>query len=813
MKNITCDVLIVGGGIGGLSCAVTLKELHPEHEILVIEKNFAGYAGKANRGGGVLQYFDPNKIEPRDFAFFHAKEIGEWLGDQEMLMQYVAMNKELLDMMSGWGVNVPKNEDGTYNVMPTGPQTAMICVDLDITLKVRSKAEKLGVKFMDKTTMTELLTDGDKISGAVVMNLLDGEYGVIGAKRVVLATGSQNYRLASMWSSGRGDGIAAAYRAGAQMRNAEFGNFAQLVKIRSHNEVVFGENFMHNAKGEFITPNFCKKRETDISSRAIREWYKQMIEGNGPVHLVMGPPPGAPAGAEMENPMEKMWKRPYGEKFRKLNDGSGAAVDTDLEVCPLLIGEQSPIKVGRDMQTTLKGLYAVGDCSYCGSGAPGAVPAPPGRNRGSGILNAVFAAVVCARAIAEDKDLGEAGHICDKQVEKAVEWMNAPLNRAEGCDPKEVIYLIQQAMGPVENSVIMKQERMEKAMEIVNKAEELSKTMKATDPHGLLSCIEAEAMVLSAKMHFTASMERKESRGWFMREEYPEMDNINWLKYVILQNKDGKMEVSTEDVPIMDYPAKPVFPLTEEQKASPLYKYWTRPLTQADPKKYEACQEPMDPAIAHQAPDLNLLFDDGYLPGEQGYCSLPDGTATLANLTFMPGVTPEMFDWWFAWHGLEEMRYKIWDPEDHVRAITRNPEIALDKSLSMKERLWNTTHDVDEDCGMGVEHITIYFRNPAEIGFDPEKLKDFKGSIVCSGNEKSGGIMVHFLRPVEGGCELRTRFWMGYSVIGGKPVKILPPGVKIPVEPVKALLMHNIKEFTNLAAILPEVYAEFHEGF
>ena len=73
--------------------------------------------------------------------------------------------------------------------------------------------------------------------------------------------------------------------------------------------------------------------------------------------------------------------------------------------------------------------------------------------------------------------------------------------------------------------------------------------------------------------------------------------------------------------------------------------------------------------------------------------------------------------------------------------------------------------------------------------------------------------MVHFLRPVEGGCELRTRFWMGYSVIDGKPVKILPDGVRFPDIPLKALLMHNIKEFTNLAAILPDVYAEYHDKF
>lgn len=54
---------------------------------------------------------------------------------------------------------------------------------------------------------------------------------------------------------------------------------------------------------------------------------------------------------------------------------------------------------------------------------------------------------------------------------------------------------------------------------------------------------------------------------------------------------------------------------------------------------------------------------------------------------------------------------------------------------------------------------------------------------------------------------------MGYGVINGKPVKLIPDGVEFPLEPVKALLMHNIKEFTHLASILPEVYGEFKDKF
>ena len=278
-KDLHCDILIVGGGVGGLSCAAAVKEHLPDADVLVIEKNFAGYAGKANRGGGVLQYFDPQKVKPEDFLRFHVNEIGAFLGNQELMLRYVEMNPMLINTLEKWGVHIPREENGDLHVRPTGPMTAMINVDLDLCLRIRRYAEKQGVRFLDKTVMADLLTDEGGITGALAYSVLDGTTYVIAAPRVVLATGSQNYRFASMWSSGRGDGTAAAYRAGAKLRNVEFGNFAQLMRVKSHNEVVFGENIMYNAQGEFISPHFLKHRETDINSSAIREWYQQICGG------------------------------------------------------------------------------------------------------------------------------------------------------------------------------------------------------------------------------------------------------------------------------------------------------------------------------------------------------------------------------------------------------------------------------------------------------------------------------------------------------------------------------------------------------
>ena len=251
--------------------------------------------------------------------------------------------------------------------------------------------------------------------------------------------------------------------------------------------------------------------------------------------------------------------------------------------------------------------------------------------------------------------------------------------------------------------------------------------------------------------------------------------------------------------------------LTEEERRSPLYKYFEREI---EPVPTEIVNRIMsgnfDPEGGILPSEMNQLFEPGYLAGEFGWYRLEDGGIMMANLTPMPGVTPDMFDWWFAWHGLSSMRYKIWDKDDHYYCQTRNPEKALDKTLSMQERYWNTSHDVKEALLDGQEPVDVHlnFVPPETVGFDPEKLKVFDGTIVCT---PGPAIMTHFIRPVNDGCELRTRFWLGYQAVGNKPVRIaeIVPDDML----AKAILIHNVKEFVHLAKILPELYAEFKDSF
>ncbi len=551
-ERVPADILIIGGGIAGLTAAITAKEENPDVDVLIVEKQTSGYSGKANKGGGVLQYFDLEKTTPEMFNEYHANCVGGYLANQNLLKKYVAMNNELLDKMESWGVKIPKKR------IPTGPMTYMVGVDLDLTLQMRKTAAKLKVRFMDKTTVSDLLTADGKIAGAVGYSIIDGTFYVFEGKSVILCTGSQNYRVAPMWSNGRGDGIAAAYRAGAQMRNPEFGNFAQLYRVNSNRECVFGENVMYDAYGENITKNFRRFPEADISSSAVAEWYNQVSAGRGPVYLH----PMESETTKNDTMMFYIWDRPYGLPFWKIDFEKGATVDgaedeNKWEVIPGFVGEQSPVKVDEEMETTIAGMFAAGDVCYDGSCAPGAVPAPPGRNRGSGILNAVFAGVISGQSAVKYAAANEQQPIDGMKTDELKEAAFAPLFREDGVTAKEVIDKVQDLVCPMENSVYMSQHRLDVCLRKLEKIKPMVEQLKAEDFHGLLSCHEAEAMALSAEMQFKGASMRKESRGWFLREDYPQMDNENWLKWIVCENDNGEMKFSTEDVPIGDYQVQP----------------------------------------------------------------------------------------------------------------------------------------------------------------------------------------------------------------------------------------------------------------
>lgn len=151
-EKLSTQILILGGGIGGLSAAVAIKEKDSDIDILIVEKQTAGYGGKGNKGGGILQYFGPDDVTPKEFLVMHANTVGCYLGDQEEMLKFVSSNNMLIETLKNWGVKIPTKEDGSYAVLPMGPFNGMIGVDTDLVLKVRQRAERLGTKIIDKNS-------------------------------------------------------------------------------------------------------------------------------------------------------------------------------------------------------------------------------------------------------------------------------------------------------------------------------------------------------------------------------------------------------------------------------------------------------------------------------------------------------------------------------------------------------------------------------------------------------------------------------------------------------------------------------------
>lgn len=263
--------------------------------------------------------------------------------------------------------------------------------------------------------------------------------------------------------------------------------------------------------------------------------------------------------------------------------------------------------------------------------------------------------------------------------------------------------------------------------------------------------------------------------------------------------------------------------LTEEEKARPYAAYFDRRPADVPDERLGPMAAPMDPSLALLPENLNDLLKPGYLPAEAGWCVMPNGTGYVSCLTKMSGVTPPMIDWWFAWHALEPLRYKIWWPEGHfdLQIGEEARKRILDPAVPMAEKNHGLTHHVFEDIGGGApDHIRIEFKSPEDYGFDMTRFKPPHASTLVAGvgyvrSAKAPFfipavpvMMCHLVREADGGIEFRTRFWMGYDIVHRKPKKKLPPFVKIPARIPKGLAMHCVYEYTNLSSFLTRIYEE-----
>jgi len=206
---------------------------------------------------------------------------------------------------------------------------------------------------------------------------------------------------------------------------------------------------------------------------------------------------------------------------------------------------------------------------------------------------------------------------------------------------------------------------------------------------------------------------------------------------------------------------------------------------------------------------ITSLLSPGKLPYLSGIERLPNGILHVAVLTRMPGVSPKMIEWWFGEYLQTTEHYKRWHPRDHIW-------------MSWEDKLPGThigaKHCVHEYIGGRFNKLKISFLPPEEY-FD-DAIENTPGAVaVCA---RSGlldrpidiGRMVHLALPHAWGCELHSRFWLGYvnSRSGSRIVDWLgnrswARRALAKDDLGRSLLVHCHEEMTTLAGFLPELYA------
>ena len=556
----TADVLILGGGLAGLILANRIKELNSNLDVLIVEKSTTGFSGsKANKGAGVMWVLDETD-DVDQFLKFFVDEIGHYLEDQEMVRIYAETSLPLVNHLQRWGVEIMRDENGKLSRIEELPLWALCAYDLDILRKLRKRAKKAGVRMVDKTQSVELLTDGNRVTGAVGFDITNGAFRIFTSKATVIANGSCNWMATNMWTSGRGDGVAAAYRAGAEMRNAEISNFYNLGLRGNMSSIVGGQYALYNALGEYISPRYTKEFEPDFDINIFLGMEKEIMEGRGPILFeeteIFVKNPIAAGGFLFK------WDRKWAGKFWNTLMDKERIYTSDKgwrpEVVPLFIGEMGAINVNHSMQGTLEGMWALGDACKPGSGFCGATPHPC-RLRGSGLTWAGVSSLLAEQSIVNNTVAAGDPVVHADQVAQFKESIFSPMQRPSGTNPRQAIRMLQEVITPPRYSIRKSRERMEEALAVIAKVYDLAENEVSpeNDYHMLGLCHDLRNMTYCAELYMRAALERKETRGWHVREDYPEQDDRNWRKWIIQKLEDGKMKISTQDIPYANYPYNP----------------------------------------------------------------------------------------------------------------------------------------------------------------------------------------------------------------------------------------------------------------
>mgnify|MGYP004629211187 CR=1 FL=1 len=225
-KKITTDILVIGGG--GAACTASIAAARNGASVALVCKGKTGNSGNTIMIGGSYgmdgesaanDYHIPG-ADPsftREDMFRSIVNDGFNLSDQRLVQQFVDDSPSIVYEVKQWGEELGER----FGFYPPG--------NWDVTGRSFGRSLMNGIKKTDNITIyndvaiTDLLKCGDKVTGALGLDLYNGCLIEFEAKATILGTGGfQPYTLKSTNTDSTGDGQAMAYRAGAKLADMEF---------------------------------------------------------------------------------------------------------------------------------------------------------------------------------------------------------------------------------------------------------------------------------------------------------------------------------------------------------------------------------------------------------------------------------------------------------------------------------------------------------------------------------------------------------------------------------------------------------------
>ncbi|SFG21581.1 Succinate dehydrogenase/fumarate reductase, flavoprotein subunit [Duganella sp. CF458] len=535
----TVDVLVIGGGTAGPMAAVKAKEADPALRVLLLEKANVKRSGAISMGmDGLNNAIVPGFATPEQYV----KEIttaNDGIVNQKTVMAYARNSYAMIEELNDWGVRFEKDETGDYamrKVHHMGTYVLPMPEGHDIKKVLYRRLKRTRVEITNRLVATRLLTAADgSIAGAMAFDCRSGDFHVIRAKAVVLATGAAG-RLglpASGYLFGTyenptnaGDGYSMAYHAGAELSGIECFQINPLIKDYNGPACAYVTGpfggYTTNNKGErFIECDYW-------SGQMMMEFYRELQGGDGPVFLKLDHLAEETIGTietilhTNERPSRGRFHEGRGTDYRQ------QMVEMHISEIGLCSGHSaSGVWVNEHAETTVPGLHAAGDLAC--------VP-----------HNYMLGAFVYGKLAGESAARYCAGNelpaVDQDQVEAERQRVWAPLSRSDGLPPGQVEYKLRRMVNDY-----LQPPKVTRKMEIgLQRFEAIRQDMdrmQARNPHELMRAMEVHAIRDCAEMAARASLYRTESRWglYHYRLDHPASNDADWLVHVQLQKKDGAM--------------------------------------------------------------------------------------------------------------------------------------------------------------------------------------------------------------------------------------------------------------------------------